>query len=96
MTILVTMNNHAETTSFSWPLAKAKAHLTELVDAALAGTPQVITRHGEDVVIVIATKQYLQTVGRNESLAQFFARSPLVGVDLAIDRNRSGARKVDL
>jgi hypothetical protein len=63
--------------------------------SALAGKPQIITRHGEDVVIV-ATKQYIETVMRRASIAEFFAESPLAGVDLAIDRNRSSTRSVDL
>lgn len=90
------MNNHTDAPSFSWPLAKAKAHLTELVDAALDGTPQIIMRHGEDVVVVMATKQYIETMARQASLAEFFAHSPLAGLDIAIERNRSTARKVDL
>lgn len=90
------MKDRANSPCFSWPLAKAKAHLTELVDAALDGTPQVITRHGKDVVIVVATKHYAESGARRDSLAEFFARSPLAGVDLTIDRNRSGGRKIDL
>lgn len=96
MTTMVIMRQHAESPSFSWPLAKAKAHLTELVDAALAGTPQVITRHGEDVVVVMATKQYTETVARRASIVEFFAQSPLAGVDLDIERNRSGSRPINL
>jgi prevent-host-death family protein len=90
------MSQHTDSPSFSWPLAKAKAHLTELVDAALAGTPQIITRHGEDVVVVMATKQYTQTVARRTSIAEFFSQSPLAGIDLAIERNSSEPRPIDL
>jgi prevent-host-death family protein len=90
------MGRDTNSPSFSWPLARAKAHLTELVDAALAGTPQIITRHGEDVVVVIATKQYSETVARRTSLAEFFAQSPLAGVDLDIERNCSESRRFDL
>jgi hypothetical protein len=66
------------------------------VDAALAGTPQIITRHGQDVVVVIATKHYTETLARRSSIAEFFGQSPLAGVDLAIERNRSGSRSIDL
>jgi prevent-host-death family protein len=93
---MVKMSERTDSPSSSWPLAKAKAHLTELVDAALAGTPQIITRHGEDVVVVMATKQYGETVARGASIAEFFAQSPLAGVDLAIERNRSGSRPIEL
>ncbi len=90
------MSERPNSHSSSWPLATAKARLTQLVDAALAGTPQIITRHGEDVVIVIATKQYAETLAQRSTIAEFFARSPLAGIDLDIERNSSAARPVDL
>jgi antitoxin Phd len=96
MTTLVIMSRHAGPPSFSWPLAKAKVHLTELVDAALAGTPQIITRHGDDVVVVMATKQYVEIVARRVSIAESFAQSPLAGVDLAVERNCSESWPIDL
>jgi antitoxin Phd len=95
-TTMVIMSERPDSPSSSWPLATAKARLTQLVDAALAGTPQIITRHGEDVVIVIATKQYAKAIGQRSTIAEFFARSPLAGVDLDIERNSSTARPVDL
>jgi len=90
------MSGHTKFHPFSWPLAKAKAHLTELVDAAVAGTPQIITRHGEDVVVVMATKHYAATVAQRTSLVDFFAQSPLAGVDLVTERNRSRSRPIEL
>jgi prevent-host-death family protein len=93
---MVIMSQPNELPNDSWPLAKAKAHLTQLVDAALAGTPQVITRHGEDVAIVLATKQYAEIVARQSSIVEFFTQSPLAGLDLEIERNRSGSRTIDL
>ena len=46
---------------------------------------------GQDVVIVKAER-----VGQQSSIADFFARSPLAGVDLDVERNPSTSRKVDL
>jgi prevent-host-death family protein len=90
------MSQPRKSSAPSWPIAKAKARLTELVDAALEGAPQVISRHGEDIVVVISTKEYAKQVARGSSIADFFANSPLAGVDLALERNRSGARNVEL
>ena len=42
---------------------------------------------GQDVVIVKA-----ETVGQQSTIADFFARSPLAGVDLDVERNPSAAR----
>jgi hypothetical protein len=55
----------------------------------------VITRHGEDVAIVLATKQYAEIIARQSSIVEFFTHSPLAGLDLEIERNRSGSRTID-
>lgn len=38
----------------SYPLAKARSSLSKLVDQALAGEPQRITRHGKEAVVVVS------------------------------------------
>ena len=40
-------------------LQTAKAHLSELVEAALRGEPQRITRRGKDAVMVLSEKTYV-------------------------------------
>ena len=41
-----------------WPLQDAKNKFSELVNAALAGEPQEVTREGKPVVIVVAIDEY--------------------------------------
>lgn len=41
-----------------WDLQNAKRKFSELVDAALAGEPQQVTRRGQPVVVVLATEEY--------------------------------------
>jgi prevent-host-death family protein len=41
-----------------WQLQTAKAQLSELVEAALRGEPQRITRRGKDAVMVLSEKAY--------------------------------------
>ena len=38
----------------SWSVREAKARLSALIDAALAGSPQHVTRRGKAAVVVIA------------------------------------------
>jgi prevent-host-death family protein len=45
---------HAE-----WPLQAAKAQLSEVVEAALRGEPQRITRRGRDAVVVLSEQAYV-------------------------------------
>lgn len=42
----------------SWTLQDAKNRFSAVVDAALQGTAQRVTRRGRDAVVVIATREY--------------------------------------
>jgi len=42
-----------------WQLQTAKAQLSELVEAALRGEPQRITRRGRDAVMVLSEHAYV-------------------------------------
>ena len=42
-----------------WQLQTAKAHLSQLVEAALGGEPQRITRRGKDCVVVLSEASFL-------------------------------------
>ena len=78
--------NSSRSSKASWPLAKAKAQLTALVDAAINRGPQVITRHGQDVAVVLSVKQYQDALAPRGSLVEFFANSPLAGPELELAR----------
>ncbi len=41
-----------------WPLQDAKNKFSALVNAALAGEPQQVTRRGQPAVVVLATEEY--------------------------------------
>lgn len=41
-----------------WPLQDAKNRLSAVVDAALAGDPQCVTRRGKPAVVVLAVDEY--------------------------------------
>ena len=41
-----------------WPIQKAKNKFSALVNAALAGEPQQVTRRGQPAVVVIAAEEY--------------------------------------
>ena len=42
----------------SWQLQEAKNRFSAVVDAALAGEPQEVTRRGKPVVVVVAIEEY--------------------------------------
>ncbi len=41
-----------------WTLQNAKNSFSALVDAALAGTPQEVTRRGKPAVVVLSASEY--------------------------------------
>ena len=41
-----------------WPVQDAKNRFSALVDAALAGAPQRVTRRGRPAVVVLAVDEY--------------------------------------
>jgi prevent-host-death family protein len=41
-----------------WTLQEAKNRFSTVVDAALAGTPQEVTRRGKPAVVVLSASQY--------------------------------------
>jgi prevent-host-death family protein len=83
----------------SWQLQTAKACFSELVRRARAEGPQVVTKQGKDDVVVLPVEEYRRLTRRSRqrtSLAQFFAQSPLAGVELKLERERDFGREIEL
>jgi antitoxin Phd len=55
----------------AWQVQEAKQRFSELVRRALTEGPQVVTRHGEPAVVVIAVDQYERLRGQPADLAAF-------------------------
>jgi len=83
----------------SWQLQTAKARFSEIFRLARSEGPQVITRQGKDAVVMLSEDEYRQLVGKAhqpKSLVEFFRASPLVGVELDLERVRDEGRDVAL
>ena len=81
-----------------WQLQEAKARFSEVFRLAQERGPQRVTKHGRTAVVVLAADEYdrLSRSARPGSLVQFFAESPLAGLDLDIDRPRDLGREIKL
>ena len=82
-----------------WQLQTAKARFSEVFRLARTVGPQLITRQGKEAVVVMSVEQFEQFVGPTRepaSLVQFFAESPLVGLELNLDRSKDTGRQIDL
>jgi prevent-host-death family protein len=79
-----------------WAVANAKAHLSAVIDCALADGPQMITRSGHRAVVVVSAKEWERKTKRKGNLAEFFASSPLRGARVRIKRSNAKARELGL
>jgi antitoxin Phd len=86
-------------TGESWQIQTAKARFSEVFRLARTEGPQRITRQGKEGVVMIAEEQFARLVGKADqpkSIVQFFRQSPLVGVDLDLERDRDAGRDIEL
>jgi len=56
----------------------------------------VITLHGTDAVVVVSAKDYGRLARPRGKLVDFLRKSPLVGVELNVARDKHTGREVDL
>jgi prevent-host-death family protein len=79
---------------------EARAQLSRLIDEAMAGRSQRISRRGKDVVVLISAAEYERLVRPRESLVEFFRNSPLAEAvaeqDLDFERDRAPIRDLSL
>jgi antitoxin Phd len=82
-----------------WQLQTAKARFSEVFDLARTKGPQRITRRGKEGVVMISDEQYSRLTvkpGQPKSIVRFFRESPLVGVDLDLERDKDAGRDITL
>lgn len=70
-----------------WQVQDAKNKLSEVISRALRQGPQLITRHGEKTVVVVAYAEFEKLRKSQGKLSEFFRTSPLAGVDLSRDKS---------
>lgn len=80
----------------AWQVQDAKARFSELLRSAASEGPQAITVRGRTTAVVMSQDEYERLKGRKPSLVEFLQASPLSGVDLDIERDRSSSRDIEL
>jgi prevent-host-death family protein len=79
----------------NWQVQEAKQRFSELLRAASADGPQIVTRHGEEIAVVIDIADYHRL---QRSLTDFkdYLRSGPAFDDLDLPRSQERPRPVDL
>lgn len=78
-----------------WQLQQAKSRFSEMVRRTLEEGPQVVTRHGREVVVMVSGEEYRRLTGEKPDFKEFLMGAPDVG-ELEIYRDESMPREVDL
>ena len=68
-----------------WQLHEAKNKFSKVVDDAMKGRPQVITRRGVQVAVVLSYDQFETMKKSKEKLSVFFKNSPLSELEIERD-----------
>jgi prevent-host-death family protein len=79
----------------TWQLQEAKQRFSELVRRALEEGPQVVTRRGEEVVVIVGAQEFDRLSRAEEDFKAFLLSAPDLD-GLEIQRDRSTSRKAEL
>jgi antitoxin Phd len=71
----------------TWKLQDAKARFSEVVDRALHDGPQLVTRHGENTVVIVAYREFLGAEPVQD-FKNFLLSVPRVGLEIKGSRRR--------
>ncbi len=79
-----------------WQLQEAKNKFSQVVNEALNKGPQVVTRRGKEIVVILSKEDYGRLKKSQSGVVEFFQSSPLVGVELDLERDKTHPREVTL
>ena len=84
-----------------WQLQEAKQRFSEVVRQAEDDGPQVVTRHGQEVVVVISFDSYQRLFPGRPGFKEFLRSEPHFDdldfqVDLEVNRSREPAPEIEL
>lgn len=80
----------------TWQLQDAKSKFSQLVDNAMRHEPQIVTKHGNKAVVVISFEDYLKFIKPQDNLVSFLRNSPLMELDLDMNRSKDTPRDTEL
>ena len=78
-----------------WQVQEAKQRFSEVLRAVEAGEPQIVTRHGQEIAVIIDIEGYHRLRGQSMTFMEFLRTDPLVDADLDTDLDAGLARASD-
>ncbi len=81
--------------SEKWQLQTAKSRFSKVVERAMSGRPQLVTKNGKPAVYIISVENYEKLKGR-KSLKETLLSSPHKNLKLSVDRQKDFGRTTEL
>ena len=78
-----------------WNLQDAKNKFSEVVNAAIAGTPQVVSRRGQPAVVILSTDAYDRLLKQGDNAPTSF-RDLLLSMPQEMDSQEDGTARAGL
>jgi prevent-host-death family protein len=78
----------------NWQVQDAKQRFSELIRAARSDGPQVVTRHGEAIAVVVDIDQYRRLKGETVDFKGYLRAGPFFD-DLELERVQELPRSID-
>ena len=78
-----------------WQLQEAKQKLSEVIEKALQEGPQVVTRRGEEVVVILSMEEFRRLREPRPDFKTFLLEGPDLGA-LPLERSTEMPRETDL
>lgn len=79
----------------TWQLQEAKSRFSEVVDLTMKEGPQLITRRGQDAVVILAASEFRRLSGDAPSLLTLLLDAPR-GTPLVVERSPEHIRNLVL
>jgi len=79
-----------------WQVQEAKQRFSEVLRAAESGEPQIVTKHGEEVAVVIDIAEYRRLRRDQVGLMDYLRADPIDDVDLDAEIGRSSEQPRDI
>ena len=78
-----------------WQVQDAKQKFSELVQRAVDEGPQIVTRRGREIVVVLAASEFHRLTGSKPDFKEFLLSGPDFGA-LYLERTKDLPREIDL
>ena len=79
----------------TWQLQEATSRFSEVVDLTLTEGPQMVTRRGEEAVVILAADEYRRLSGQTPRLMDCLLNAPR-GEPLVLERSPEAIRDIAL